>query len=54
MKMKNVVCMHEVDNGIGWKHSNYRNGKAAVVRDRRLIVQCACVLSNVPARLLSR
>lgn len=38
--MKNVICMHEIDNGIGWKHTNYRNSTSSVVRDRRLVIQC--------------
>ncbi|KAL6411909.1 primary-amine oxidase [Ilyonectria robusta] len=37
--MKNVICMHEIDNGIGWKHTNYRNSTSSVVRDRRLVIQ---------------
>ncbi len=24
--MPNAVCIHEQDNGIGWKHTNYRTG----------------------------
>ncbi|KAI1610595.1 copper amine oxidase [Exophiala viscosa] len=44
--MKNVVCMHEVDNGIGWKHTNYRNGETSVVRDRQLVIQCTATLAN--------
>lgn len=35
IRMPNVVCMHEIDQGIGWKHSNFRNGLASVVRDRQ-------------------
>lgn len=31
--MPNVVCMHEQDDGIGWKHTNFRNGMSSVVRD---------------------
>lgn len=45
--MKNVVCMHEIDNGIGWKHTNYRNGHASVVRDRRLVIQCEYLVSYI-------
>lgn len=35
----NVVCVHEQDNGIGWKHTNFRTNKAAVVRNRELVIQ---------------
>jgi len=36
---KNVVCLHEQDNGIGWKHTNYRTQRAVVTRSRELVVQ---------------
>lgn len=39
--LKNAICMHEVDNGIGWKHTNYRTGRAEVTRNRELVVQTA-------------
>lgn len=44
--MKNVVCMHEVDQGIGWKHTNFRNGQSSVVRDRQLVIQCTATVAN--------
>ena len=37
--MPNVICIHEVDNGIMWKHTNYRTNRAVVTRDRQLVVQ---------------
>lgn len=46
VEMPQVVCMHEVDQGIGWKHTNWRNGKASVVRDRQLVVQCTATVAN--------
>lgn len=33
---RNAICIHEQDYGIGWKHTNYRTGRAAVVRNREL------------------
>lgn len=39
LEMPNVVCLHEQDGGIGWKHTNYRTGRAAVVRSRELVLQ---------------
>lgn len=39
MILKNAICMHEVDNGIGWKHTNYRTGRAEVTRNRELVIQ---------------
>ncbi|KAF2120331.1 copper amine oxidase [Lophiotrema nucula] len=44
--MKNVVCMHEIDNGIGWKHTNFRNGTSSVIRDRQLVIQCTATVAN--------
>ncbi|KAK4889427.1 cytochrome c oxidase subunit 1 [Elasticomyces elasticus] len=46
MLLKNAVCMHEVDQGIGWKHTNWRNGKSSVVRDRQLVIQCTATVAN--------
>ncbi|KAF8847058.1 putative copper amine oxidase [Acephala macrosclerotiorum] len=42
----NVVCLHEQDNGIGWKHSNWRTGRAVVTRHRELVVQFIITLAN--------
>jgi primary-amine oxidase len=60
--MPNVICVHEQDAGIGWKHtwddlenisklrtdcfSNYRTGRAAVVRSRELVLQSIITVSN--------
>ncbi|KAG5928513.1 hypothetical protein E4U42_000496 [Claviceps africana] len=43
---KSVVCLHEQDNGILWKHSNYRTSKSVVARSRELVVQFICTLAN--------
>ncbi|KAJ2899929.1 putative copper amine oxidase 1 protein [Zalerion maritima] len=45
-EMPNVICIHEVDNGIGWKHTNYRTNRAVVTRDRQLVVQQILTVSN--------
>lgn len=44
--MENVVCIHEQDNGIGWKHTNYRTGRAAIVRNRELVLQSIITVAN--------
>ncbi|KAL1993939.1 hypothetical protein VTN49DRAFT_2608 [Thermomyces lanuginosus] len=44
--MPNVVCLHEQDNGIGWKHTNWRTKRAVVVRSRELVVQFVITLAN--------
>ncbi|KAF2213612.1 hypothetical protein CERZMDRAFT_120834 [Cercospora zeae-maydis SCOH1-5] len=46
LDMPNVVCIHEQDGGIGWKHTNYRTGRAAVVRNRELVIQSIITVSN--------
>ncbi|KKP03731.1 copper amine oxidase [Trichoderma harzianum] len=43
---KAVVCLHEQDNGILWKHTNYRTGRAVVTRNREFVVQFICTLAN--------
>ncbi|KAH0123802.1 putative copper amine oxidase, partial [Aureobasidium melanogenum] len=44
--MPNVICVHEQDGGIGWKHTNYRTGRAAVVRNRELVLQSIITVAN--------
>ena len=44
--MPNVICVHEQDGGIGWKHTNYRTGRAALARSRELVVQSILTVSN--------
>lgn len=46
LPMPNVVCIHEQDAGIGWKHTNFRTGRAAVVRNRELVVQSILTVAN--------
>ncbi|EXJ93301.1 primary-amine oxidase [Capronia coronata CBS 617.96] len=43
---KNVVCIHEQDNGIGWKHTDFRTNRAVVTRSRELVVQFIITLAN--------
>ncbi|PGH17181.1 hypothetical protein AJ79_01319 [Helicocarpus griseus UAMH5409] len=43
---KNAVCIHEQDNGIGWKHTNFRTDRAVVTRYRELVVQFIITLAN--------
>lgn len=42
----NVVCLHEQDNGIAWKHTNWRTDRAVVARNRELVVQFIITLAN--------
>ncbi|KAL1955547.1 hypothetical protein VTO42DRAFT_8426 [Malbranchea cinnamomea] len=43
---KNVICIHEQDNGIGWKHTNFRTDRAVVTRARELVIQSIITLAN--------
>lgn len=45
-KLPNAICLHEQDNGIGWKHSNWRTGRAVVTRLRELVIQFIITLAN--------
>ncbi|KAJ5965251.1 Copper amine oxidase N2/N3-terminal [Penicillium waksmanii] len=45
-KLPNAICLHEQDNGIAWKHSNWRTGRAVVTRNRELVVQFIITLAN--------
>ncbi|KAI4763829.1 putative copper amine oxidase [Aureobasidium sp. EXF-3400] len=42
----NVICLHEQDEGIGWKHTNWRTGRAVVTRSRVLVIQFIITLAN--------
>jgi primary-amine oxidase len=44
--MPNVICLHEQDAGIMWKHTNYRTDRACVVRNRELVLQTILSVSN--------
>ncbi|BGP19494.1 hypothetical protein JCM10213_006314 [Rhodosporidiobolus nylandii] len=45
--LKNVVCIHEEDDGLLWKHTDFRpGGRAHAVRSRKLILQMICTVAN--------
>ncbi|RDW60683.1 amine oxidase-2 [Coleophoma cylindrospora] len=46
VKMPNVVCCHEIDDGILWKHTNYRTNNAIVTRSRMLVLQTIITVGN--------
>ncbi|KAJ6446909.1 primary-amine oxidase [Purpureocillium lavendulum] len=43
---KSVVCLHEQDNGILFKHTNFRTSRAVVTRSRELVCQFIVTLAN--------
>lgn len=46
IKIPNAVCCHEVDDGILWKHTNFRTNNAVVTRSRILVLQTIITVSN--------
>lgn len=46
IKLPNVVCCHEIDDGILWKHTNFRTQNAVVARSRVLVLQTIITVSN--------
>ncbi|KAI5116906.1 hypothetical protein M0805_000801 [Coniferiporia weirii] len=47
IKIKSAICIHEEDDGILWKHSDYRpGGRSFAARRRRLVVSMCCTLAN--------
>ncbi|TKX21593.1 copper amine oxidase-4 [Elsinoe australis] len=46
LDMPNCVCIHEQDNGLLWKHTNYRTGRAALARNRELVIQSIITVAN--------
>lgn len=36
--VKNAICIHEEDVGLGWKHKDWRTGVSQTRRQRRLVV----------------
>ncbi|CAN6597418.1 hypothetical protein TRVA0_001S04236 [Trichomonascus vanleenenianus] len=46
LQKKSVICMHEQDDGILWKHTNYRTNRACVTRRRILVVQSILTVGN--------
>ncbi|KAH6954417.1 copper amine oxidase [Fusarium avenaceum] len=46
MELPNVVCCHEQDDGILWKHTNFRTNTPVVTRSRILVLQTIITVSN--------
>jgi primary-amine oxidase len=44
--LKNVVCLHEEDYGILWKHTDWRTGQSEVRRSRRLSISFIATVGN--------
>lgn len=44
--VKKVICMHEEDDGILWKHVEYRNGHSESRRSRELVISFIATVVN--------
>ncbi len=44
--LSNAICVHEEDDGILWKHLDWRTGYAEVRRSRRLVVSFIATVGN--------
>ncbi len=44
--IRNAICVHEEDFGIGWKHTDIFNGSAQTRRQRRLVVSFWSTVGN--------
>lgn len=44
--LKNAVCLHEEDNGLLWKHTDWRTEQSEVRRSRRLSVSFVATVGN--------
>ncbi|KAG5929888.1 hypothetical protein E4U42_004080 [Claviceps africana] len=42
----NAVCIHEEDNGLLYKHTDYRDGNVVSARDRRLVISQIITAAN--------
>ncbi|KAG0761038.1 hypothetical protein G6F60_003551 [Rhizopus arrhizus] len=45
-QVPNAVCLHEEDDGILFKHTDYRNGRSHTVRSRRLVISHNVTVAN--------
>jgi len=46
VKIENAICIHEEDQGIGWKHWDWRTDHAEVRRLRRLVISSISTVGN--------
>ena len=46
VRIPNAICMHEEDNGVLWKHTDHRSGRAEVRRSRRLVISMFTTVGN--------
>ncbi|QNG35613.1 primary-amine oxidase [Geodermatophilaceae bacterium NBWT11] len=44
--MRNAICLHEEDYGVGWKHTDMFTGMAETRRSRRLVISFFTTIGN--------
>ena len=44
--VRNVICIHEEDTGILWKHQDLHSGRTEVRRSRRLVISSIATVGN--------
>ncbi|HWA79363.1 MAG TPA: primary-amine oxidase [Acetobacteraceae bacterium] len=44
--LRNVICLHEEDDGVLWKHTDWRTNHTEVRRSRRLVVSFFATVGN--------
>ncbi|KFY05178.1 hypothetical protein O988_00198, partial [Pseudogymnoascus sp. VKM F-3808] len=44
--IKNAICIHEEDNGLLYKHTDFRDGSVISARDRRLLISQIITAAN--------
>lgn len=50
--IKNAICIHELDGGLGWKHTDFRpGGQGAAVRQRILEISSVYTVANYEYRV---
>lgn len=50
--IKNAICIHELDGGLGWKHTDFRpGGQGASVRQRMLEISSVYTVANYEYRV---
>lgn len=46
MTIKNAICIHEEDNGLLWKHTDFRTNHCESRRGRKLVISCVATVAN--------
>jgi primary-amine oxidase len=46
MTIENAICIHEEDNGLLWKHWDFRTGRTEIRRARKLVISTICTVGN--------